>query len=174
MWFDATNLTWVNPSPNMRSLTEAALYSGIGLLEPTNLSVGRGTNTPFEIIGAPWLDGQKLASQLNAHNIPGVRFVPVRFTPKSSVFKNEECGGVNIVITDRARFQPVLAGVEIAGALHHLFPVDWKIDNYSHLLANSDALERLKLGNDAEDIARSWARSLENFRRLRVNYLLYD
>src|SRR5215217_1652826 len=107
MWFDETNLTWINPSPNMRSLTEATLYPGVGLLETTNVSVGRGTDTPFEILGAPWLDGQRLALYLNGRGLAGVRFVPVRFTPKASVFKGEECGGVNIIITDRAQFRPV-------------------------------------------------------------------
>ncbi len=105
MWFDETGQTWVNPSPNMRSLTEATLYPGIGLLETTNLSVGRGTDTPFEVIGAPWLDGQKLAKYLNERSLPGVRFIPVRFKPNASVFKDEELGGVNIVITDRKAFQ---------------------------------------------------------------------
>src|ERR1044072_5539213 len=103
MWFDATGLEWVNPSPNMRSLTEATLYPGVGLLETTNVSVGRGTDTPLEVLGAPWIDGQKLASHLNARHIPGVRFVPVRFTPKTSVFKNEECRGVNIIVTEIGR-----------------------------------------------------------------------
>jgi uncharacterized protein YbbC (DUF1343 family)/CubicO group peptidase (beta-lactamase class C family) len=174
MWFDSTGLVWINPSPNMRSLTEAALYPGIGLLETTNLSVGRGTDTPFEVIGAPWLDGQKLSSYLNSRRIAGVRFVPVRFTPKSSVFKNEECGGINIVITDRARFQSVLTGIEVAVALHSLFPADWKIDSYSRLLVNSDTLDRLKRGDSAEDIGRSWTDSLENFRRARARVLLYQ
>ena len=173
MWFDSTGLVWVNPSPNMRSLTEAALYPGVGLLETTNVSVGRGTDAPFELIGAPWLNGQELASYLNGRKIPGVRFVPVRFTPQSSVFKNEGCGGVNIVITDRARFQSVPTGVEIAVALHQLFPTEWKIDSYSRLLVNSAALERLKSGDSPEEIARSWATSLENFRRARAKYLLY-
>ena len=99
--FDATGLEWVNPSPNMRSLTEAFLYPGIGLLEFTNLSVGRGTDTPFEVIGAPWLDGRVLADALAARRIPGVGFVPIRFTPSASKFKGEQCGGVNIVVTDR-------------------------------------------------------------------------
>jgi uncharacterized protein YbbC (DUF1343 family)/CubicO group peptidase (beta-lactamase class C family) len=173
MWFDSTGLTWVNPSPNMRSLTEAALYPGVGLLETTNISVGRGTDTPFEVIGAPWLDGQKLASYLNARKIAGVRFVPIRFTPKSSVFKNEECSGVNIVITDRSRFRSVLTGVEIAVALHQLLPAEWKIDGYSHLLVSADALERLKRGDSVEGIAGSWATSLENFRRVRARVLIY-
>jgi uncharacterized protein YbbC (DUF1343 family) len=174
MWFDSTGLVWINPSPNMRSLAEAALYPGIGLLETTNLSVGRGTDTPFEVIGAPWLDGQKLASYLNSRRIAGVRFIPVRFTPKTSVFKNEDCGGVNIAITDRSRFQSVLTGLEIAVALHSLFPADWKIDSYSRLLVNSDTLDRLKRGDSAEDIARSWTDSLENFRRARARALLYQ
>ena len=173
MWFDSTGLTWVNPSPNMRSLTEAALYPGVGLLETTNVSVGRGTDTPFEVIGAPWLDGQKLASYLNGRRIAGVRFVPVRFTPQSSVFKNENCSGVNIVITDRSRFQSVLTGLEIAFALHQLFPAEWKVDSYARLLVNADALERLKRGESVEEVARSWATSLDNFRRTRARYLLY-
>jgi uncharacterized protein YbbC (DUF1343 family)/CubicO group peptidase (beta-lactamase class C family) len=173
MWFDSTGLTWVNPSPNMRSLTEAALYPGVGLLETTNLSVGRGTDTPFEVIGAPWLDGQKLSSYLNGRKIAGVRFMPIRFTPKSSVFKNEDCGGVNIVITDRARFQSVFTGVEIAVALHQLFPTDWKIDGYLRLLVNAEALASLKRGDSGKEVATSWATSLENFRRTRAKYLLY-
>ncbi len=125
------------------------------------------------MIGAPWLDGQKLASYLNGRKIAGVRFVPIRFTPKSSVFKNEDCNGVNVVITDRSRFQSVLTGVEIAVALHQLFPAAWQIDSYSRLLVNAGALERLKRGDSLEEIATSWAPSLENFRRTRAKYLLY-
>lgn len=174
MWFDATGLTWINPSPNMRSLTEATLYPGIGLLETTNLSVGRGTDTPFEIIGAPWMDGQKLSSYLNARRLPGVRFVPVRFKPTASVFKNEDCQGVNIVIVDRARFQPLLTGLEIAVALHSLFATEWKVDSYLRLLVNSDALERLKRGETAEEIMRSWNQPLANFRTARERVLLYQ
>ncbi|HKP35611.1 MAG TPA: exo-beta-N-acetylmuramidase NamZ domain-containing protein [Pyrinomonadaceae bacterium] len=174
MWFDSTGLMWRNPSPNMRSLTEATLYPGIGLLETTNLSVGRGTDTPFEVVGAPWLDGPKLASYLNARKIPGVRFVPIRFTPKASVFKNEDCGGINIVITDRVRLQSVAMGIEVAAALRHLYAAEWKIDNYLRLLANADVLERLKRGEAAETIVRSWAGPLEGFRRARSKALLYD
>jgi len=174
MWFDATGLVWINPSPNMRSLTEAALYPGVGLLETTNLSVGRGTDTPFEVIGAPWLDGQKLASYLNGRRIAGVRFIPIRFTPRSSVFKNEECGGINLVITDRSQFQSVPAGLEIAVALHRLFPVDWKVDAYSRLLVNTNTLERLKRGESPADILRSWASGLESFGSARRKHLLYQ
>jgi uncharacterized protein YbbC (DUF1343 family)/CubicO group peptidase (beta-lactamase class C family) len=174
MWFDATGLVWINPSPNMRSLTEAALYPGIGLLETTNLSVGRGTDTPFEVVGAPWLDGQKLASYLNAKRIPGVRFVALRFTPRSSLFKNEECSGINLLITNRSQFQSVLTGVEIAVAVHSLFPTDWKIDSYARLLVNADTLDRLKRGDSAAEIVRSWDTSLANFRRVRARSVLYQ
>ena len=174
MWFDATNLDWVNPSPNMRSLTEATLYPGIGLLETTNVSVGRGTNTPFEVVGAPWIKGQELAAYLNQRNIAGVRFVPLRFMPNASVFKDESCSGINIVITDRAKFRPVRAGIEIAVALHRLYPKDWKVDSYLRLLVNADTLSRLKENETPEAIERSWAESLSEFQRARARVLLYE
>jgi uncharacterized protein YbbC (DUF1343 family)/CubicO group peptidase (beta-lactamase class C family) len=174
MWFDETNLTWINPSPNMRSLTEATLYPGVGLLETTNLSVGRGTDTPFEIVGAPWIQGDKLADYLNQRGIPGVRFVPVRFTPKASVFKNEQCEGVNIIITDRVAFRPLLTGIEMALALRRLYTNDWKVDNYLRLLVNVDTLERIKRGESARDIVASWNASLQEFRRVRAEILLYN
>lgn len=174
MWFDSTNLTWVNPSPNMRSLTEATLYPGVCLLEPTNVSVGRGTDTPFEVVGAPWLDGQRLASYLNARQIPGVRFVPIRFTPKTSVHKDQECGGVNIIVTDRTRLQSVSMGIEIAAALRQLHPSDWKIDSFLRLLANGDVFERLKRGDTPDAIVRSWAAPLEQFKQVRARVLLYQ
>ncbi len=173
MWLDATGLLWVNPSPNMRSLTEATLYPGIGLLETTNLSVGRGTDTPFEVIGAPWLDGQRLAAHLNERKLPGVRFLPVRFTPQASVFRGEECGGINIIITDRAGFQPVRVGIEIALALSQLYADHWKTDDYLRLLANADTLARVKRGEAPDEITRSWQPKLEEFRRARLRALIY-
>ncbi|HVG39812.1 MAG TPA: exo-beta-N-acetylmuramidase NamZ domain-containing protein, partial [Pyrinomonadaceae bacterium] len=173
MWFDATNLTWVNPSPNMRSLTEATLYPGVGLLETTNLSVGRGTDTPFEVVGAPWLDGRLLAAALNEARLPGVRFVPLRFTPKASVFQNEECGGVNLVVTDRAQLRSVQVGLEIAVALRRLYPAEWQVEKYARLLVNADTLERLKRGETAAEIMRSWQTRLEEFRRARARALIY-
>ena len=174
MWLDSTNLTWINPSPNMRSLTQATLYPGVGLLETTNVSVGRGTDTPFEVIGAPWLDGPRLASYLNARQIPGVRFVPIRFTPKSSVHKDQECGGVNIIATDRTRLQSVSMGIEIATALRHLHPSDWQIDRFNRLLANGDIFERVKRGDAPDSIIRSWATSLDQFKQARARVLLYE
>jgi uncharacterized protein YbbC (DUF1343 family)/CubicO group peptidase (beta-lactamase class C family) len=173
MWFDETNLTWVNPSPNMRSLTEATLYPGVGLLETTNVSVGRGTDTPFEIVGAPWIQGDKLAELLNQRGLQGVRFVPVRFTPNASVFKGESCGGVNIIVTDRAAFRPLLTGIEMALALRKLYPGEWKVDNYLRLLVNTDTLERVKRGDSARDIVASWNNGLQEFRKAREAILLY-
>lgn len=173
LWFDATNLTWINPSPNMRSLTEATLYPGIGLLETTNVSVGRGTDTPFEVVGAPWINSQHLAEYLNNRRIPGVRFVPIRFVPSSSVFKGEQCNGINVIITDRADFHSVSTGIEIATALRKLYPQEWKVENFARLLANADTLGRIESGQDPEEIVRSWSRSLENFRRERESFLLY-
>jgi len=174
MWFDSTNLSWINPSPNMRSLTEATLYPGVCLLETTNVSVGRGTNTPFELVGAPWIDGQKLASYLNARQIAGVRFVPVRFTPSTATHKDQECGGVNIVVTDRTKLQSVALGIELAAALRQLYPSDWKVDGFLRLLANSDAFERLKRGDAPEQIIQSWRNQLAEFQRARETILLYQ
>lgn len=172
-YFDGTALSWVNPSPNMRSLTQALLYPGIGLLETTNLSVGRGTDTPFEVIGAPWLDGQKLAEALNRAELAGARFVPVRFTPKSSKFANEECSGVNVIVTDRASFRPVATGVEIAYQLNREYPGIWNVDDYLRLLVNRAALAALKEGKAPSQIAATWQAGLAEFARIRQKYLLY-
>jgi uncharacterized protein YbbC (DUF1343 family)/CubicO group peptidase (beta-lactamase class C family) len=173
MWFDETNLTWINPSPNMRSLTEATLYPGVGLLETTNVSVGRGTDTPFEVVGAPWVQADKFAEYLNERGLPGVRFVPLRFTPSASVFKDQQCGGVNIIVTDRAAFRPLFTGIEMALALRKLYPNEWKADNYLRLLVNADTLERVKRGESAREIVASWNPGLEEFRRARAAALLY-
>jgi len=174
MWFDATGLVWINPSPNMRSLTQATVYSGIEMLKNTGMSVGRGTDTPFEVFGAPWLDGQRLAAYLNQRQLPGVRFVPVRFTPTTDKFKGQACGGVNIIVTDRTVFRPVFTGIQIAVALRELHPVEWRLDCFGFLLANEDTLTRLKRGESPEQIEASWTSALEKFRRERQRFLLYD
>jgi uncharacterized protein YbbC (DUF1343 family) len=173
MWFDETGQTWINPSPNMRSLTGATLYPGIGLLETTNLSVGRGTDTPFEVIGAPWLDGQKLAKYLNERNLKGVRFIPIRFKPNASVFKDEQCGGVNIVITDRSSFRSVRTGIEIATALRKLYPADWQVDKYARLLVNAEILEMVKRGEIPENIEKVVQKHVDDFAKRRASFLLY-
>ncbi len=172
-WFDETGLTWINPSPNMRSLTEATLYPGVGLLETTNVSVGRGTDTPFEVVGAPWIDGIKLGAALNAKNLPGARFVPVRFTPRSSVHETKECGGVNIVITDRSTFEPISTGLEIATQLLVLFPRDFMADRFVRLLVNRQVFEAFKRGSEGRALRQLWQDELGQFRAVRRKYLLY-
>lgn len=171
--YDATGLTWINPSPNMRSLTEALLYPGIGLLETTNLSVGRGTATPFELFGAPWLDGGQLADALNRAETPGVRFEPIEFTPDSSKFQGETCRGVRILLTDRANLQPVRVGLEVAVQLRRLHPDDWEIDRYSRLLGNDAVLDALRRGDSAAQIEASYQDDLKRFLKRRKAFLLY-
>jgi uncharacterized protein YbbC (DUF1343 family) len=173
MWFDETGQTWINPSPNMRSLNEATLYPGIGLLETTNVSVGRGTDTPFEVVGAPWIDGPKLSKYLNERGIRGIRFVPVRFKPNASVFKDEEVGGVNLVVTDRSAFEPIRTGFEIAAALQKFYPDKWQSDRYGRLLVNAEILAMVKAGDSPENIEKAWMKSLNEFKLRRAPYLLY-
>jgi uncharacterized protein YbbC (DUF1343 family) len=172
-WYDETGLTWVNFSPNMRNMNEAALYPGIGAIEGTNLSVGRGTDTPFEQIGAPWIDGVQLASALNARAIAGVRFYPVRFTPASSKYANEECGGVFTVVTDRAALKPVRVGLEIASALYRMYPAQYQLLAAQRLFGSHDTLARIAAGEDPAAIAATWAVAETRWRSLRAKYLLY-
>lgn len=173
MWFDETGQTWINPSPNMRSLTEATLYPGIGLLETTNVSVGRGTDTPFEVVGAPWIDGQQLAKFLNERNLKGVRFVPIRFKPNASVFKDQECGGINIIVTDRQVFNSVRTGIEIAAALRKLYRDQWEVDRFGRLLVNAETLDMVKRGEAPIDIERAVNARKPEFMRRRAPFLLY-
>jgi uncharacterized protein YbbC (DUF1343 family)/CubicO group peptidase (beta-lactamase class C family) len=172
-WFDETGLPWVNPSPNMRNLYAATLYPGLGAFEGTNLSVGRGTDTPFEHIGAPWIDGAALAAALNARQIPGVRFYPVRFTPSSNRFAGAECQGVFVVVTDRAAVRSVRVGVEIAAALVKMFGAAFEIDSAARLFGSADGLRRLKAGEDPAQIAASWSGAEARWRLLRAKYVLY-
>lgn len=173
-WWDATGLAWVNPSPNMRSLTQATLYPGVGLLEFTNVSVGRGTDTPFEVIGAPWMDGRALAYALNAKGLPGVRFIPIRFTPRASKFEGESCGGVNLLVTDRNKFAPVRTGIEVALALRALYLEEWQASKYMTLLANRIAMDGVLAGDEYGALQKRWAADLKGFNQARSHFLLYD
>lgn len=173
-YWEATNLTWVNPSPNMRSLTQAILYPGIGLLELTNLSVGRGTDTPFEVIGAPWMDARQLAAELNARELPGVVFVPIEFTPTSSKHADTLCYGVNIAVTNRAELQPVRVGLEIAVCLRKLYPDAWEMKNFNRLLGNSQIYDAIVAGKPISDILPLAHEGLATFQRTRQQYLLYE
>jgi len=172
-WFDETGLAWTNPSPAMRNLLQATLYPGIGGIEWTNISVGRGTEAPFEQVGAPWVDGVRLAERLNARRIPGIRFYPVRFTPESSVYARQECSGVFMVVTDRDALRPVRLGIEIASALLALHPDRFEFRNTVTLLGSHATLERLRRGDDPAAIAESWAVDEAQWRLLRSRYLLY-
>jgi len=173
MWFDETGQTWINPSPNMRSLNQATLYPGIGLFETTNISVGRGTDTPFEIIGAPWMDGPRLAKYLNDRNLPGVRFVPIRFKPNASMYKGEELGGVNIIVTDRKIFKAVRTGFEIATALRKLHTADWNVDRSLRLVVNQGVVDLIKNGESPENIEKVLQRDVDAFSKRRASFLLY-
>ena len=171
--WDATGLVWMNPSPNMRSLTQAWLYPGIGLLETTNISVGRGTDTPFEVIGSPWLDGRRLAAELRERSIAGVTFVPIEFMPTSSKFAGEKCGGVNIIITDWEQFEPLRVGFEIASALRRLYPEAWEATGYMRLLGNRRTLEALLAGKSADEMKAVAEGGVEEFLGRRRRALLY-
>ena len=172
-WFDSTGRTWINPSPNMRSLTEATLYPGIGMIETTNISVGRGTDTPFELIGAPFINASELARYLNAREVPGIRFIPTQFTPNDSKYANQLCGGVNILITDRYSLDAPELGIEIASALQHLYPNDYKITALDTLMRSKSTLTAITEGQDPRRIAMDWDDALGAFQTTRAKYLLY-
>jgi len=172
-WFDSTGLVWVNPSPNLRSVYAASLYPGVALIEYANVSVGRGTDTPFELLGAPWMKGKELAAYLNGRGIAGVRFVPVTFTPVSAVYTGQMCSGVNVIATDRNGFDAPELGIELASALRKLYPADFKMDRMQELLVNQSVYDALVAGQDPRRIAQDWQDGLEKFEKVREKYLIY-
>ncbi|TLD68333.1 DUF1343 domain-containing protein [Phragmitibacter flavus] len=172
MEFDRTGLPWLNPSPNMRSLNAALLYPGVGLLESA-VSVGRGTDTPFEVIGAPYVDDARLAFELNQAGLKGVRFVPERFTPKASVFKDQVCGGVRMVITSREDLRSVDVGMALACTLQRLYPKEFKLQAMGTLLLHPTTLKAIKEGQNWKAIDAGWSLELEAFKKRREAFLLY-
>ncbi len=172
-WFDSTGLMWVNPSPNLRSVTEAALYPGVALIEGTNVSVGRGTDSPFELVGAPWIKSKEFAAFLNGRGIAGVRFVPTTFTPTASRYSGQPCQGVNIVLTDRNGFDAPELGIELAAALRKLYPTNFEIEKMSDLLVSQAVFDALMAGQDPRRIAQDWQEQLEKFGKIREKYLIY-
>jgi uncharacterized protein YbbC (DUF1343 family)/CubicO group peptidase (beta-lactamase class C family) len=172
-WYDATGLPWINPSPNMRSLTEATLYPGVGLVEGTNVSVGRGTDTPFELLGAPWIKATELTQYLNARNISGVRFVPITFTPSTSNYSGQKCEGVNIFVVERNALDTGELGVELASALHKLYPEQYHMERLIELLGNQSVYDAIASGQDPRRIAEDWREPLEKFIQVRQKYLIY-
>ncbi len=172
-WFDSTGLGWVNTSPNLRDLNEATLYPGVAMIEGTNVSVGRGTDTPFEVVGAPWIKGKELAAYLNGRMIQSVRFVPIVFTPSSSNFAGERCEGVNLFVLDRNTLDSPELGIELAAALHKLYPNDFKLERMADLLVNEAVQDAIGAGGDPRRIAEDWQERLDEFVRMREKYLLY-
>lgn len=168
-----TGLFWLNPSPNMRSLEAALLYPGIGMLEFTNISVGRGTDSPFEVLGAPWIDEEKLAAAVNKADLPGVRVVPLRFTPTASKFANEECHGIHFVITDWDRFRSFDLGLTVAHALVKLHHDEFKPEKWKTLLASEEVYRRTVAGDDTSEILKSLEADTESFRQQRKEFELY-
>jgi len=172
-WFDSTGQVWVNPSPNLRSLEDAALYPGVALIEGTNVSVGRGTGTPFELVGSPWIDSQELAGYLNARNIAGVRFVPTIFTPTSGTYARQQCNGIHILLTDRETLDAPELGIELAAALHKLSPLGFDMAHMNQLLVNKAVFSALQAGEDPRRIADVWRDGIEQFMQVRTKYLIY-
>ncbi|MEO8725072.1 MAG: exo-beta-N-acetylmuramidase NamZ domain-containing protein [Acidobacteriaceae bacterium] len=174
-WYDSTGLTWINPSPNLRDLAQATLYPGVALIEGTNVSVGRGTDTPFEVVGAPWIlhRERELAAYLNRQMVSGVRFVPIAFTPNSGTFANQKCGGVNIVLIDRYQLDSPLVGIELASALHKLFGEQFHLEKMDKLLANKATLDALRAGTDPHVIADQWRDGIDQFKIRRKPFELY-
>jgi uncharacterized protein YbbC (DUF1343 family) len=172
-WLDETGLPWVNPSPNMRSLVQAILYPGVCLLESKQVSVGRGTDTPFQVVGAPWFKSAEMADHLNARAIPGVRFIARRFTPAASLFKDQQCEGLEVLLLDRKALDSVALGIELVAAVLKFHPGKFDLEGIMRLLGNDATAARLKAGEDPRAIVKSWDEDLAAFRKIRAKYLLY-
>ena len=172
-YFEDTGQLWVNPSPNMRSLLEAVFYPGVALLESSNVAVGRGTDRPFELIGAPWIEPRRLAAELNAARIPGVKFVPLYFTPTSSTHQGQKCGGVNLHLTDREKFNSVLTGLHLVSALNKLYPGQFQVDRVLRLLGNERALNAIKAGQLPAQVLREATLEMKVFLARRQRALIY-
>ena len=173
LWQDETSLPWVNPSPNMRSLNAATLYPGVCLLERTEMSVGRGTDTPFEVVGAPYIDEHAFAAALERAVLPGVRFEPVQFTPTTSVFQGKLCRGVRMRITNRDALNAVDVGITMAQILHRLYPQNFTVAKVDDLLRHPPTIEAIRAGKSLSEIERIWSSGLAEFRKRREKYLLY-
>lgn len=172
-WYDDTGLTWVAPSPNLRTLTEAVLYPGVAMVEGANVSVGRGTDTPFELLGAPWIDASELSRYLAARAVPGVQFAPAEFTPASDRFRGQPCHGVRITVTDRDTLDSPALGVELASALQRLYPDDFRLDQTLGNIGSRAVVAAIRAGDDPSSIVAVWQADLDEFRARRTRYLLY-
>jgi uncharacterized protein YbbC (DUF1343 family) len=171
-WYDETGLMWVNPSPNIRSVAQAALYPGSGIIEGANISVGRGTDMPFEVVGAPWINAKKLSAYLNNRKLGGVRFMPVEFKPLSDNYEGKTCYGVRIIVTERDALNSPALGIELASALYSLYPGEFAVDKTIGLIGD-DALSAIKKNRSPNLIKMDLQEPLNQFMNIRSKYLLY-
>jgi uncharacterized protein YbbC (DUF1343 family) len=172
-WYDDTGLPWIGPSPNLPTLRAATLYPGVAIVEGANVSVGRGTDTPFELIGAPWIDGKELVNYLIQRKIRGASFVATSFIPTADRYKSQLCNGVRIVIDDRNELDTPQLGIELVSALHRLYGSKFQLDKTQGMIGARSVVQAIKDGIDARTIAQRWQPSLEEFRKVRAAYLLY-
>jgi len=173
-WFDQTGLRWVTPSPALVGLAGNTFYPAVDLLRAGDVSVGRGTEEPFEMMGAPWIDAEELARYLGERKISGVAFKPAHFTPTSDVHAARRCQGVRLILTDREALDVGRLGVELLSALWKLYPSHFRLDRTIRLVGSVGTMARIRAGDDPVEIAKGWREELEAFRRLRAPYLLYD
>ncbi len=172
-WYDETGIPWIPPSPNLRTLTEATLYPGVALVEGANVSVGRGTDTPFELLGAPWIDGRKLADALNRRDIAGVFFIPANFSPDDSRYAHQPCHGVRLLLTDRRELDSPFLGIELASTLHQLYPEQFHTKEILSMVGSPSWVQAITDGKDPRSIAPQWQEGLREFSALRKRFLLY-
>ena len=175
-WFDETGLPWINPSPNIRSLDAAISFSGLVMLETTNLSVGRGTEAPFSYVGAPYLDGDALLRRVRAYNLPGVRFERADFTPRGTTwmqFPGQRCRGVRLTITDREAYQPVLTALVFLVEIHKMNPRQLGMGPMLQMLGSEWAPAAVRRDEDPRVIYRRWQRENATWQQRVERYRLY-
>lgn len=171
-YFDNTGVRWIPPSPALRTLKGGVLYPGLEILQNANVSVGRGTETPFEQFGAPWMDGERVAAELNARGLPGLSFKPLQFVPAAGPFKGQRCSGVSVRVTERSVARSMRMGIEIAAALRKLYPKQFDPGKLL-LVGNAATVKLLEQGAKPEEIVRSWSDDLAAFEAMRRKYFLY-
>ncbi len=170
--YDQTGLPWIAPSPNLRSVNSIFIYPGIEILQEAGLSVGRGTDNPFELLGAPFIDAHRLARALNRREIPGVRFAPAIFKPTEGPYEGKTCQGVAIKVVDRVSFRSMRTGLEIATALLQMHELRSPLTGMT-LLGSQSTDDRINRGDTPVAIVEGWAAELDKFRAMREKYLLY-
>lgn len=175
MWYDQTGLRFVKPSPNMPDLETAAIYPGLCLLEGTNISEGRGTDMPFKQFGAPWIDSENLVARLNRLNLPGMRFERASFTPVASKYRQQECRGAKVIVTNRDKLEPFFSGVLIVNEICRMYPnaFEWKAKHFDRLCGTSAIRQAITAQSSLESLRESWQADLKSFLRIRQKYLIY-